>query len=261
MHTSSPRRHGFTLIELLVVIAIIAILAAILFPVFQKVRENARRTSCSSNEKQLGLAFVQYTQDADEKMPSGMAGTGTGQPGYGWAGQIYSYVKATGVYACSDDSTPGNKVSYALNYNLPNTALSQYQAPSSTIVLYETPGVTSANLGSSTLVETDSYPGNGIAMTPAIGTAISAAGGFPTTTTTTSAAAGNAGAGLSSVRHDNNAGSYAENYLMEDGHVKYVKLPQISAGQDAGGSSNNESNTNAAGSSVLGNKLLTFSFN
>ena len=63
------RAFGFTLIELLVVIAIIAILAAILFPVFQKVRENARRTVCLSNEKQLGLAFIQYVQDSDETFP------------------------------------------------------------------------------------------------------------------------------------------------------------------------------------------------
>lgn len=65
----SRRADGFTLIELLVVIAIIAILAAILFPVFGRARENARRTSCASNLKQLGLGLVQYAQDYDETYP------------------------------------------------------------------------------------------------------------------------------------------------------------------------------------------------
>ena len=61
---------AFTLIELLVVIAIISLLAAILFPVFGRVRENARRTTCVSNERQMGMAFVQYAQDADETYPT-----------------------------------------------------------------------------------------------------------------------------------------------------------------------------------------------
>ncbi len=91
-----PQKHGFTLIELLVVIAIIAILAAILFPVFQKVRENARRTTCASNEKQLGLGCIQYQQDADEQFPA------SDQNG-DWAYQIYPFVKATGVYICPDN--------------------------------------------------------------------------------------------------------------------------------------------------------------
>lgn len=94
------RRSAFTLIELLVVIAIIAILAAILFPVFGRARENARRSSCQSNLKQIGLGFAQYTQDYDEKLPFAQSW------GYDstWATLIGPYSVKSGLY---DSSDPG----------------------------------------------------------------------------------------------------------------------------------------------------------
>jgi prepilin-type N-terminal cleavage/methylation domain-containing protein/prepilin-type processing-associated H-X9-DG protein len=87
------RLKGFTLIELLVVIAIIAILAAILFPVFAQAREKARQTTCISNEKQIGLALLQYNQDNDETYPlSQYYVTGNPDP-FDWANAVYAYVK------------------------------------------------------------------------------------------------------------------------------------------------------------------------
>ena len=102
--------EGFTLIELLVVIAIIAILAAILFPVFQKVRENARRSAALSNCKQLTLAFVQYTQDSDELLPMGGDSEYAtfNAPFTEWQEAIYPFVKSEGVYIDPDDTQVQN---------------------------------------------------------------------------------------------------------------------------------------------------------
>lgn len=99
------KQNAFTLIELLVVIAIIAILAAILFPVFAQAREKARQISCLSNVKQAGLAFNMYLQDYDEITPS----LGFGRD---WWSLLYPYTKNLGVYYCPDRNDSGTDSRY-----------------------------------------------------------------------------------------------------------------------------------------------------
>ena len=171
------KNQAFTLIELLVVIAIISILAAILFSAFANVREKARQSVCLSNEKQLGLAFAQYTVDYDDTYPNAAAGgnAGTGVVG-GWMyygaypaddlntgviphafdvtrGGLYSYVKNSDIFVCPDDShgkLTGDSYSYnscltdashaiptAPGILWPGRPLAAFADPSGTLLLAE----------------------------------------------------------------------------------------------------------------------------
>jgi len=118
---------GFTLIELLVVIAIIAILAAILFPVFARAREKARQTACQSNMKQLGLAIMMYVQDYDERFVS-VYDDGNGYPAGRiiWADKIFPYVKNRQVFVCPSSNASADPVPGYWPNNLQGT---RYQMP------------------------------------------------------------------------------------------------------------------------------------
>lgn len=116
-------KRGFTLIELLVVIAIIAILAAILFPVFAQAREAARKTSCLSNFKQVALGISMYQQDYDEVMVQsdsggiGLPGWGFGRPDYVWPELVQPYIKNWQIFRCPSDPNANDA---ALSHD-PNT--------------------------------------------------------------------------------------------------------------------------------------------
>jgi prepilin-type N-terminal cleavage/methylation domain-containing protein/prepilin-type processing-associated H-X9-DG protein len=133
-------KRGFTLIELLVVIAIIAILAAILFPVFAKAREKARQSSCLSNNKQIGLAVMQYAQDYDEHLPRTYYSPPAGNQH--WAMVVLPYIRNNQVFDCPSYSFRWNglwseQMSYGYNvfFEGNGAALGDVRTPAETVLI------------------------------------------------------------------------------------------------------------------------------
>lgn len=234
-------RRGFTLIELLVVIAIIAILAAILFPVFATAREKARQTACASNLKQLGLGLLQYLQDYDENFPVAYA---TNKP-IGWGEEMYPYVKSSALFVCPDDtSMSGNPTcSYAMNQNIFQGSVTPLRAPSSTVLLFEVQSIGHVYLPPpsnwpSLLVNLQGTPtGNGGNANTGMTTNVFCYNYYNTGTCLYATGPISGCTNLQLIASGTGVHNQGSNYLASDGHVKWLIPTQVSGGSAAASSS------------------------
>jgi len=214
---------GFTLIELLVVIAIIAILAAILFPVFAQAREKARATTCLSNGKQIALSISMYAQDYDETFPISIQAAGTTAETW-WDDSIQPYIKTGskgGILTCP--SAPSAGYGYSFNQAMSGKSIASANAPADTVMTADAAqcpklrdAVNGLNRANPWFLYT--VNGNENLWTPAPGTGFT--NGNPDATiradlldTDTDAAQG-----LARFRHNEGA-----NTTFADGHAKYVR--------------------------------------
>jgi prepilin-type N-terminal cleavage/methylation domain-containing protein/prepilin-type processing-associated H-X9-DG protein len=268
----STARAGFTLIELLVVISIIALLAAILFPVFARARENARRASCQSNLKQIGLGIMQYAQDYDEVMvPAWLEGdcsagqgwqpTNSGNFGcynnFKWMDLIQPYVKSEQIFNCpsAPKSIPsyvqvtGNKygsyaanLGYRANNDSKNPPFSYYSASTTNGSLSVPIKLAMMQAPATTVMVTDTRSVSYSGAASCVMTFPSSSGSVANSFTLRDIGEDAAAPSIRTWVYSNNNpdGAIGErhletiNVLWADGHVKTVKLSTISPNLPAG---------------------------
>ncbi len=224
---TNAARRGFTLIELLVVIAIIAILAAILFPAFAKAREAARRSSCSSNMKQIGIGLMQYSQEYDEQQPpvsdSIPATAGT----FIWVDSIQPYLKSYDVFRCPSSNSSSSSLPMA-----------NRSATSQAIVSYAPNVLVTSDAGDQGYLSDNSSSSLAAENSPASTIAVVESNGTTTTSPSTSFTKTNDRFKINDSEYANTlfAGHLGtSNYLFADGHVKSLR-PEATL---TGGSNNN----------------------
>jgi prepilin-type N-terminal cleavage/methylation domain-containing protein/prepilin-type processing-associated H-X9-DG protein len=232
--TNLKTKHfAFTLIELLVVIAIISLLAAILFPVFGRVRENARRSSCQSNLKQITLGVKQYTQDYDERFPLS-ANADNADYSTAWSSTIQPYIKSLAVYQCpsdkkepTDDPADVGYTDYwynaALSWNgLLTSTTANYRTPVNEAALVNSPLTIMLGEGNNSAYAKSSYRTNGCTVA---GAASLNAPGFGNCETTYLVN----GQGIAGGQRKHFAGL---NLAFADGHVKWIKTNEDATSND-----------------------------
>jgi prepilin-type N-terminal cleavage/methylation domain-containing protein/prepilin-type processing-associated H-X9-DG protein len=217
-------KRGFTLIELLVVIAIIAILAAILFPVFAKAREKARTSACQSNLKQLALAIRMYAGDYDDTLVDSLDTFGSAWPS-SWVMRTYPYVKDYATYACPSDENyvtsanpkvDGINTSYSYNFNVANLSEGGVLYPATCLMLVDGPIHGRGQLGIPNGAYNVGTPANSYAGWFSRGAWQATVAYYPNPN------ADPEGATISKFyRHSEGA-----NYAFVDGHVKWMRLSQ-----------------------------------
>lgn len=196
---------GATLTEILAAVGIVAILAAVLFPVFVQERTKEEDNTCISNLRQIGLGFIQYLQDYDERMPIARH----------WGSEVYPYIKNPSVYQCPRDFNKSTDItsplSYAMNKNLDRITLSKFRSPSSTVLATE-------------------YDSTNVILMPENNSSIfSATNGLESKKIATWGSITRLGRhAVTPPRHDPNIV-----FLAADGHVKAIRPNQVLGGANA----------------------------